>query len=61
METEVQDLVAHAGRYKGQHFFDNRSTSDQPAPFRIYLIHPCPAALHGGMLDDYTYIFNSLA
>jgi hypothetical protein len=45
METEVQNFIAHARRHKGQHFFNDRSTSDQLATFKIYLIHPCPAAL----------------
>jgi len=61
METEVQNFTAHARRYQGRHFFNDRSTSDQFAAFKIRLIHPCPAALDSQMLDDYTYIFNSLA
>jgi hypothetical protein len=61
METEVQNLMAHARGYEGQHFFNNRSTGDQLAAFRVYLVHPCSGALYSQMLNDYTDVFNSLA
>jgi hypothetical protein len=47
METEVQNLVAHARWHKPQDLLNNCGASDQLAAFKVYLIHPFPAILHG--------------